>query len=112
MVITATLLLSGCNSSSSILVGTARPAIQPSTVKVFDTPPKSFEVIALIEATGKTGWSAQKKTDGAIASLKEQAAAIGANGVLIEKFSDETGTYQGTSYINKKVQGRAILVKD
>ena len=111
--LTSVLLLSSfsaCNSSSAIVTGSQRPPIDISQVKVYSEKPQRYEVIALIEAMGKTGWTDQKKTSGAIEALKAKAASLGANGVLIEKVSDGNRIYQGTSVSEKKVEGKAIWV--
>lgn len=112
LVFGALFALSGCNTSSAVLVGTSRAPIAPEQVKIYDQPPANFEVVAIIDATGKTGWTDQRKMDGAIAALREKAAALGANGVIIEKVFDQMTTYQGNSGTEKKVHGRAIFVRE
>lgn len=84
-IIAIAIALSGCASSSSILVGNARPAIQPSAVKIYLEPPKAYERIALLEASSKASMAVtdQGKTDKMITRLKEEAARLGANGVLL-----------------------------
>lgn len=79
------IVLSGCASSSSILVGQARPAIHPDAVKLYLEPPKAYERIALLEASSKASMAVtdQGKTDKMIARLKEEAAKLGANGILL-----------------------------
>lgn len=78
-------LLSACASSSSILVGKARPAIQPEAVKIYLDPPKAYERIALLEASSKASMAItdQGKTDKMVERLKAEAAKLGANGVLL-----------------------------
>lgn len=77
--------LSACSSSSSILVGTARPAIAPTAVKLYLSPPAVYERVALLESSSKASMAItdQGKTDKMIERLKEEAAKVGANGVLL-----------------------------
>jgi len=103
-------IFSGCNSSSAVLVGTARAPIAPQLVKIYYQAPSNFEVVAIIDATGKSGWTDQGKMDGAVTALREKAAALGANGVLVEKVFDQMNTYQGNSGTEKKIHGKAIFV--
>jgi hypothetical protein len=88
--------LAACAASNSfVLVGTARPAITPAEVKIYSHPPPTFEEIALLTASSNSAFSpgGQKTVDTVIGRLKEQAAKLGANGVILEGFSDrETGS--------------------
>jgi hypothetical protein len=78
-------VLSACASSSSIVIGSIHPAIQPSAVKLYLEPPKSYEKVALLESSSKASFSItdQGKTDKMIERLKQEAAKLGANGVLL-----------------------------
>ena len=95
------LLVAGC-ASSSIVVGTKRPAIQPSQVKIYLHPPKKYEEIALVEASSKSSYSItdQGKMEVVIERMKEEAAKIGANGLLLESTGNmSTGAINtGTAY--------------
>lgn len=92
-VLASGLLFCGCASSSHTLVGQVRPAISPVEVRVYHSPPKRYEEIALLDAT--SGGSLSRKSeagiDEAIARLKEEAAKLGANGVLLTGVADEVG---------------------
>ena len=83
--VAAVSVLTAC-ASSSILVGTPRPPIDPATVKIYLRPPAKFEEIALIDASSKSSWavSDQGKMDVVVRRLREEAAKVGANGVLIQ----------------------------
>ena len=87
--------LAGCSASSSVLVGEARPAIAPEEVVIYTKAPESYEEIALVESSSKSSlaFSAQGKMDTMIQRLKEEAAKLGANGVLLQ----QTGTEQGST---------------
>jgi hypothetical protein len=102
----------GCAPSSHILVGTARPAIPPSDVKVYLQPPPTFEQIAILNASANSmfGTGGQGSVDKVIQRLKEQAAKLGANGIVLEGMSDrQTGSLGGgsgsTSYSSNSAVG-------
>jgi hypothetical protein len=85
VVLAFVVMLSACASSSSIVVGTVHPAIQPAAVKLYLEPPKSYEKVALLESSSKASFTVtdQGKTNKMIERLKEEAAKLGANGVLL-----------------------------
>ena len=82
----------GC-ASSHILVGKARPPISPEQVKVYLRPPAKYEEIALLEASSKNSLAVtqQGKTNKAIERLREEAAQLGANGILLQGSGTEYG---------------------
>src|SRR5713226_9819580 len=125
--------LAACAPSSHILVGTARPPISPSYVKGYLQPPPTFEQIAILNASANSmfGTGGQGSVDKVIQRLKEQAAKLGANRIILEGMSDrQTGSvgggsgsssYSGNSAVGvgvggslgifkKTGQGRAIFV--
>ena len=96
--------LAGCSGRSHIIVGNTRPAISPSEVKIYIHPPKQFEEIAIIEGTSQSSWAAtdQGKTDVAMERLKEEAASLGANGILLNytgnQYAGSVGSGAATGY--------------
>ena len=85
--------LSGCAASSSVLVGKARPPISASEVKLYISPPKRYEEVAVLDATSKNSWAItdQGKMDLVVQRLKEEAAKLGANGVLLQSSGSVSG---------------------
>lgn len=81
---------SGC-VSSSVLIGTARPPIDPNLVKLYVDPPARFEKIAILESNSDASWAitAQQKTNKAVQRLKIEAAKYGANGILVQGIGDQ-----------------------
>jgi hypothetical protein len=85
-------LLAGCASSSSRLIAPARPAINPAEVQIYHAPPRHYQEIAVLDATS---WArlfhgtAQGEAE-AIQRLKEEAAKVGANGVLLTLVGDRS----------------------
>jgi hypothetical protein len=87
----------GC-ASSHVLVGKARPSISPEQVKVYLHPPIRYEEIALLEASSKSSWAVtqQGKMNKAVERLKEEAARLGANGILLQGSGTEYGASVNT----------------
>jgi len=84
-----------CAPSSHVLIGTARPPISPSEVKVYSHPPPVFEEIAILDASSKSVFNAggQRTTDKVVERLKAEAAQLGANGIILEGFDQsQTGS--------------------
>ena len=81
--LTAALMLSGCAGSSKVMVGQARPPIDPSQVRIYTSVPPGSQEIAQIESSSAIGFGTQGQTDAAVARLKAEAAALGANGVVL-----------------------------
>ena len=87
-------LVAACATDSVVITGSPRPAISPADVKIYSRPPAVFQEIAILNASKNSAFTTggQKTVDKVIAGLKEQAAKIGANGVILEGFSDrQTG---------------------
>jgi len=129
------LSLAACTTPNSVIVtGTARPPIAPADVKIYSQPPPVFEEIAMLNASSSSMFTTggQSSVDKVIADMKGQAAKLGANGVILEGFSDSqtgsVGTGVGSSSVssnsatgvgvggslgiyNKTGHGRAIFVE-
>jgi len=135
LVVVAALSLAACSTPNSVIVtGTARPPIAAADVKIYSHPPPVFEEVAMLNASSSHMFTSggQETVDKVIAGLKEQAAKLGANGVILEGFSDSqtgsVGTGVGSSSVssnsatgvgvggslgiyNKTGHGRAIYVE-
>lgn len=86
-------------ASSHILVGTPRVPIDPSKVKIYIDPPAKYEKVAIIEASSKNSWTFtdQGKMSKVVERLKNEAAALGANGILFEGAEEKTGAVVGVA---------------
>lgn len=135
----AALLLCGCASSHRTIVGEVRPAIRPGEVEIYTSPPRRYEEIAFLDASS-VGWlgpPSEAGIDEAIYLLKEEAAKLGANGVLLTGVGNQSsgslgvgiggfGVSAGRSHVtaasggvgvgapimHKAVQGIAIYVPE
>jgi hypothetical protein len=115
--------VAGCATSSQMLTGSPRAPLSPSDVRVYTQAPQSFEEIAVLSASRKSVSSAggERAIEKMIETMRSQAAQLGANGLLLEDFSDSdpvavgTGvgsqTYTHNASINVGVGGSLGVVK-
>ncbi len=84
-------MLVACASSRYMLTGPARPPISPMEVKIYSQSPPAYQEIAVIDASSKSMFTpgGQKAMDKVIARLRARAARLGANGLILEGFSDD-----------------------
>ena len=75
--------LAGCASTSKVMLGQAYTPTDPAQVRIYTTPPVGSIEIAQLESSSAVGFGTQGQTDAAIARLKREAAALGANGVIL-----------------------------
>src|SRR5947207_11459208 len=128
----AACLICGC-ATRPIIVGEVRPPISPEAVRVYREPAPHFERIAIIDSAAGTSWifPDRPSMELGISRLREQAAALGANGSLLERVYDVSAGglaigggfgYSGDSFyggggniggplINHRVQAAAIYVR-
>ena len=116
------------------MLGPARPPISPAAVQIYENPPRHYEQIAIINSSAGTTWlfPDHGSLDEAIADLSREAAALGANGVLLQQVYDQPvgglsvgvggfggghhnfyggGGSVGGPLINRRVQAIAIYVR-
>jgi hypothetical protein len=87
-------LISGCASSSYVISGTPRSPTDPALVRIYTSPPPASEEIAIITVEG-SGWTTQGEKDRAVAELKQKAASLGANGVVLIEMGTESSGFVG-----------------
>jgi hypothetical protein len=125
--------IEGCATSSQVLTGSPRAPVSTSDVRVYTQAPPSFEEIAVLGASRKSVSSAggERAIEKMIETMKSQAAQLGANGLLLEDFSDsdpvavgsgvgsQTFTHNASinvgvgaslAVVRKAAKGRAIFV--
>jgi hypothetical protein len=90
--------MTGCATSSQVLTGSPRAPLSPGDVRVYTQAPQSFEEIAALSASRKTVSSAggERAIEKMIETMRSQAAQLGANGLLLEDFSDSDPVAVGT----------------
>lgn len=98
LLVLAFILLGGC-TSSHVLVGKQRPPISPAEVQIYLDPPAQFEKVAVLESNNRASFAftQQQKTNKVVDRLKEEAAALGANGILLQGVGDQYAGSVGTA---------------
>ncbi|KFZ29450.1 membrane protein [Pseudidiomarina atlantica] len=101
IVILAMSALVGCASPSTTnMIGTARAPLTADQVTVYLQDPACFEAIALLTATSDASFtfSEQAQMDAVLLRLREAAARVGANGVLLKRTGEQRddSVYVGT----------------
>ena len=113
--------IGGCTTGSAVVTGQERSPIDPAAVTLYDERPADYKVVGTVEAASDVFLFYNKTAEErAFAELKEQAAKIGANGVIdwevgeIEEwgthYEPNTGIYSPSRRITKTVAGTAIFV--
>jgi hypothetical protein len=111
VLVAAALILSACATDSIVLTGTARPPISPAEVRIYSQPPAVFEEIAILNASKNSAFTTggQKTVDKVVDGLKEEAAKLGANGIILEGFSDRQTGAVGSGGGSSSVSGNSAV---
>ena len=106
--ILATLVLSGC-ATSTVMLGEARTPTHPDSVKIYRTAPAGFEEIALISSDDRGAFniSEQGRTNTTINRMKREAAKLGANGILLTELGTEVSGYTTTGNATAHAYGNS-----
>ena len=111
-------VLAGCASGSPPVISQVRPAIEDyTTVTILTEMPEDAEQIATVKASSESGLSysralQRQEIDTAIEELRQQAAKVGANAVVITSASPESSwvsTGDGKSAVLYKGVSRRIF---
>lgn len=123
LILSIAITLSGCivKSGTHIRTGEMMPKTTSQQVKLYSQPPKNYRTLGLV--SGKASYafvSEQTRMDAAIERMRKEAAALGANGILLQSagsIAANTGVGQiiGNTVITSKandavVSGTAIYV--
>jgi uncharacterized protein YbjQ (UPF0145 family) len=105
------------------VTGQARSPIDPVAVTFYDEPPARYDVVGIVEAASNVRvFSLEAAQERAFAELKQQAAKIGANGVIewevwedsiivqVPDQDTEGWTYRDQTETTMIAKGRAIYV--
>jgi hypothetical protein len=85
--------------SSHRLIGAPRAPVSAADVQIYlETPKGAYDQIAVLDASSQRAFafSYEAKAEVVIRRLKQEAAKVGANGVLLRGISDESGGAVGT----------------
>lgn len=90
-------LLFGCASGSHVVTGQQMPELEVDQVTVFDQAPTfAYEVVGTVYASSDNGFTEASRKEKATLELKEQAAKIGANGVILDEVTQLSFRRLGT----------------
>mgnify|MGYP001579187007 FL=1 len=101
------IFLAGCASGSTIVTGQIRPAIDPKQVKVLLEAPSGHEVVGIVDARSLGGFTDQEKQNYALEELKSQAAAIGANAIVL--MTTGTEVTSGGTFVSQPYGGGTFI---
>jgi hypothetical protein len=100
-------------SGSAIVTGVKGTPLDPGQVKLYIEAPAKYEVIGIVNASSDAGRTDQESQDYAVQELKNQAAKLGANGVLLVSTGEKiTGMMGRIPVMAKTVSGKAISVNN
>lgn len=91
IVLVVAALMAGCavTNETALVTGRVRPAIYPDEVRLYTTPPRKYEEIAIISADAAHDFmQKQALMDTAVLNAKKKAAQLGANGILLDEAGD------------------------
>ena len=90
-------LLFGCSSGSHVVTGQQLPEIEVEEVTVFqEAPAFDYIVVGTVKASSDSGFTEESRQEKAMEELKEQAAKIGANGVILDEVTQLSFRRLGT----------------
>ena len=91
VLLVATVVLAGCTLTrgSHLVIGSTRAPTDPADVRIYTQLPAKYEKIAMVSADSRNDFASQQNlSDHAIERLKEEAAKVGANGILLNGFGN------------------------
>ncbi len=94
-------MCAGCAASHTALIGRARPPSSPAGVQIYLQPPgTAYEQIANLTASsrGSLSITVHGKIDSVIERLKQAAAKVGANGILLYGVGSEAAGTVGAGF--------------
>ena len=111
LVVAVCVSISGCAPAPPKLAGPARAPIPVEQVMIYDVPPANAQDVAILHASSHSVFSpgGPSATDKVVQRLKVQAAQLGANGVVLQGFSDRQTASLGTG-VGSESYGRSTAV--
>ena len=119
------LMISCAAPSSHVITGEVRAATLPSDVTIYTEQPAKFSEIAIVSATNTRSLNAadQAAIDDIINALQSEAAALGANGIIVTSVSEQLitdrvysfdgvqGSARDVEKLQKTAQGLAVFIE-
>ena len=90
--------ISGC-ATHVTMIGPAHPAISPAAVRIYETPPRHYEEIAIINSSAGTTWLFPDRgsLDEAIADLRTEPTASYYSKCTIGRLADFRWAWAGSA---------------
>ncbi len=101
--LSAIMILAGCATGTRVVTGNQHQPVPVEAVQLYQTPPTQYEIIGMVNSTARG--KRQHRMDVAVRKLKQQAAKMGANGIIMNPV--ETS---GLGDRKIKLSGQAIYV--
>jgi len=101
-------ILVGCTivDGGSIITGMERGPISPDEVRIYRIAPDEYEEIAIVSASAGHDFKKDSALmESAIQRLKEEAAKVGANGVLLSNIDERDASSTTTTYGSASASG-------
>ncbi|MBR7888637.1 hypothetical protein J9B83_06740 [Marinomonas sp. A79] len=77
--------LLACSSGTYVVTGQVLPEIDADQVRIFNEPPAfEYVVVGTVSASSDNGFTEETRREKALREMKEQAAKIGANGMIVD----------------------------
>jgi hypothetical protein len=83
------ILAAGCASGTHTVTGRLRPQVDSDTVVVYQSFPAHARIIGTVSAVSYHGLTLAQADADALNILKQQAAGLGANGIVISNVDDQ-----------------------
>jgi hypothetical protein len=101
----------GCTPAPRVQPGPPRAPIPVEQVMIYDQPPANAQDVAVLHAASHSVFSpgGASATDKVVQRLKVQAAQLGANGLVLQGFSDKQTASLGTG-VGSESYGRSSAV--
>ena len=108
IIILTALFITSCSNVTHLMTGQKRSPTKVSTVKIYHkTPSAHYSEIAVLRTASRAGFTNQYRQDLGIERLREHAAELGANALIITDVN-VTGATIGTDEV--AIQGIAVYM--
>ncbi len=85
IVVMAAMCILPCGCGPTVVPSAGpRPPGDPAAVALFQEPPSKYEVLGIVRTDGTFEWEGSGQIESVIDQLKAKAAALGANGLLLQ----------------------------
>jgi hypothetical protein len=104
------LIISGCTivDGSAIVTGEKRASISAEQVRIYRVAPDKYEEIAIISASaGHDFQSNSALIESTILRLKQEAAKVGANGVLLSEIDERDAPKSTINFANAQANSNS-----